>query len=117
MSSTDINTMCKTLKKWLLTTDNLIENGTYSDIFPSDHEEVNSVETGYDFKMFCKHDKEPFYFGKEALLKANNEGVKIKHVGIKLLEKGIPRADYDILTPAGEKIGYMVNGVCSPVIG
>jgi aminomethyltransferase len=43
--------------------------------------------------------------------------VKIKHVGIKLLEKGIPRADYEILNSAGEKIGYMVNGVRSPVIG
>jgi aminomethyltransferase len=81
------------------------------------HEEVNPVETGYDFSIFCKHNKEPFYFGKEALLKAKNEGVKIKHVGIILKEKGIPRADYDILNTAGEKIGYMVNGVRSPVLG
>lgn len=81
------------------------------------HEEVNPVETGYDFSMFCKHDKEPFYFGKEAILKAKNEGVKIKHVGIKLLEKGIPRADYEILNMTGEKIGSMVNGIRSPVIG
>ena len=81
------------------------------------NEEVNPVESGYDFKIFCKHDKEPFYFGKKALLKAKNEGVKIKHVGIKLLEKGIPRAGYDILNSAGEKIGYMVNGVRSPSIG
>jgi len=81
------------------------------------HEEVNPVETGYDFKMFCKHDKEPFYFGKEAILKAKNEGVKIKHIGIKLQEKGIPRADYEILNTAGEKVGYMVNGVRSPAIG
>ena len=81
------------------------------------NEEINPVESGYDFKIFCKHDKEPFYFGKEALLKAKKEGVKIKHVGIKLLEKGIPRAGYDILNTAGEKIGYMVNGVRSPTIG
>ncbi|MEE9410791.1 MAG: glycine cleavage T C-terminal barrel domain-containing protein, partial [Candidatus Heimdallarchaeota archaeon] len=81
------------------------------------HEEVNPVETGYDFGIFCKHDKEPFYFGKEALIKAKTEGVKIKHVGIKLKEKGIPRADYEILNTAGEKIGYFVNGVRSPVIG
>ena len=81
------------------------------------HEEVNPVETGYDFSIFCKHNKEPFYFGKEAILKAKNEGVKIKHVGVILKEKGIPRADYDILNTAGEKIGYMVNGVRSPVMG
>ena len=80
-------------------------------------EEINPVEAGYDFKIFCKHDKEPFYFGKEALLKAKKEGVKIKHVGIKLLEKGIPRAGYDILNTAGEKIGHLVNGVRSPTIG
>ncbi len=43
--------------------------------------------------------------------------MKIKHVGIKLLEKGIPRADYDVLNTAGEKIGHFVNGVRSPVIG
>ena len=81
------------------------------------HEEVNPVETAYDFKIFCDHFKEPFYFGKEALQKAKNDGVKIKHVGIKLLEKGIPRADYEILNTAGEKIGKMVNGVRSPTIG
>ncbi len=81
------------------------------------HEEVNPVETGYDFSIFCKHDKEPFYFGKEALLKAKNEGVKIKHVGVLLKEKGIPRVDYEILNTAGEKIGYMVNGVRSPIMG
>ena len=81
------------------------------------HEDVNPIETGYDFSVFCKYDKEPFFFGKEAIIKAKKEGVKIKHVGIILKEKGIPRADYEILNTAGEKIGYMVNGVRSPVMG
>lgn len=53
---------------------------------------------------------------KEAILKAKEEGVKIKHVGIILLEKGISRAGYDILNQDGEKIGYMCNGVRSPIM-
>ncbi|MHA1258367.1 MAG: glycine cleavage system aminomethyltransferase GcvT, partial [Candidatus Heimdallarchaeaceae archaeon] len=81
------------------------------------HEDVNPIEAGYDFPVFCKLDKEPYFFGKDALLKAKEEGVKIKHVGIILKEKGIPRADYDILNTQGTKIGYMVNGVRSPVMG
>lgn len=80
------------------------------------HEDVNPIEAGYDFPVFMKVDKEPWFFGKEAILKAMEEGVKIKHVGIILLEKGIPRAGYDILNQDGEKIGYMCNGVRSPVL-
>ncbi|UJG39542.1 MAG: glycine cleavage system aminomethyltransferase GcvT [Candidatus Heimdallarchaeum aukensis] len=80
------------------------------------HEDVNPIEAGYDFPVFMKVDKEPWFFGKEAILKAKEEGVKIKHVGIILLEKGISRAGYDILNQDGEKIGYMCNGVRSPIM-
>lgn len=81
------------------------------------HEDVNPYEAAFGFPAFCKIDKEPFFFGKAAVTKAKQEGVKIMHVCIKLKEKGIPRAGYDILNKNGEKIGHMVNGGRSPTIG
>jgi aminomethyltransferase len=81
------------------------------------HENVNPIEAAYDFPVFMKADKKPFFFGKKAIIKAMKEGVKIKHVGIVLKEKGIPRAGYQIVNKAGEPIGAMCNGVRSPIMG
>lgn len=53
MSSKEIKTMVNTLEKWLLTTDSLIENVTYSEILFSDYgkefysDYVDLVEIGY----------------------------------------------------------------------
>ena len=51
-------------------------------------------------------------------LKAQKEaGVQRKLVGFEMLEKAIPRAHYDIVDAAGEKIGEVTSGTMSPSLG
>lgn len=59
--------------------------------------------------------KKPTFIGREALLKQYKKGITIKRIGIRMLEKGIPRRDYDILKN-GEKIGQVTSGTFSPIL-
>ena len=47
-------------------------------------------------------------------LKQKKEGISKKLIGFKMLEKGIPRKDYDILNNENEKIGVVTSGTMSP---
>ncbi|MBK9192553.1 MAG: glycine cleavage system aminomethyltransferase GcvT [Crocinitomicaceae bacterium] len=54
-------------------------------------------------------------FTNSANLKAQKEaGVKRKLVGFELVDKGIPRHDYDIVDATGKKIGIVTSGTMSP---
>jgi len=61
-----------------------------------------------------KFDKENF-IGKEALLKQKEEGLKRRRVGIKMIDRGIPRKGYGIYKE-GEKIGEITSGTFSPFL-
>jgi aminomethyltransferase len=62
-----------------------------------------------------KFDKE---FTNADNLKAQKEaGVKRKLIGFEMLEKAIPRAHYDIVNAAGEKVGEVTSGTMSPSLG
>ncbi len=50
----------------------------------------------------------------EALKKQKETGVDKKLVGFKMVDKGIPRHDYEIVNAAGEKIGVVTSGTMSP---
>ena len=52
-----------------------------------------------------------------ALKKQKEEGVKRKLVGFKMIDKGIPRHDYEIKDAAGAVIGRVTSGTISPVLG
>jgi len=54
------------------------------------------------------------FTNSEALKAQKEAGVKRKLVGIELLDRGIPRQGYDILSPEGEKIGVVTSGTMSP---
>ncbi len=62
-----------------------------------------------------KFQKENF-IGKDVLLKQKREGVKRKRVGIRMLERGIPRSNFEIFDDKNEKIGYMTSGTFSPLL-
>lgn len=62
-----------------------------------------------------KFQKENF-IGKDVLLKQKREGVKRKRVGIRMVEKGIPRSNFEIFDDKNEKIGYMTSGTFSPLL-
>jgi aminomethyltransferase len=51
------------------------------------------------------------------LKKQKEEGVKKKLVGFKMIEKGIPRHDYQIKDANGNVIGKVTSGTMSPMLG
>jgi aminomethyltransferase len=51
------------------------------------------------------------------LRKQKEEGVKRKLVGFKMVDKGIPRHDYEIKDASGKPLGKVTSGTMSPVLG
>jgi aminomethyltransferase len=52
-----------------------------------------------------------------SLKKQKEEGVKRKLVGFKMVDKGIPRHDYQIKNAQGNVIGKVTSGTMSPLLG
>lgn len=52
----------------------------------------------------------------EALKKQKEEGVKNKLIGFKMIDRGIPRHDYEIQDADGNTIGRVTSGTQSPVL-
>lgn len=57
------------------------------------------------------------FTNSSALQKQKQEGVKRKLVGFKMIDKGIPRHDYEIKDGQGNVIGKVTSGTISPVLG
>lgn len=62
-----------------------------------------------------KFDKE--FNNSENLKKQKEAGVTKKLVGFELIERGIPRHDYEIVNKEGEVIGVVTSGTQSPSLG
>ena len=56
------------------------------------------------------------FVNSAALKKQKEEGVQKKLVGFELIDKGIPRHDYEIVNSAGENIGIVTSGTMSPTL-
>ena len=54
------------------------------------------------------------FTAKGILEKQKAEGIKRKLVGFEMIDKGIPRHNYEIKDSAGNKIGYVTSGTQSP---
>ena len=54
------------------------------------------------------------FTAKSILEKQKAEGLKNKLVGFEMIDKGIPRHNYEIKDAAGNKIGYVTSGTQSP---
>ncbi|MDN4166526.1 glycine cleavage system aminomethyltransferase GcvT [Cytophagales bacterium LB-30] len=57
------------------------------------------------------------FTNSEALKKQKEAGVSRKLVGFELLERGIPRHDYELASPSGDIIGKVTSGTQSPTLG
>ena len=57
------------------------------------------------------------FINKENLEAQKKEGVAKKLVGFELLDKGVPRKDYDIVDSNGNNIGVVTSGTMSPSLG
>src|SRR6185436_19309724 len=54
------------------------------------------------------------FTAKNILEKQKAEGLKSKLVGFEMIDKGIPRHNYEIKDATGNKIGYVTSGTQSP---
>lgn len=57
------------------------------------------------------------FTNSENLKQQKEEGVKRKLVGFRMVDKGIPRHDYEIKNDKGEVIGQVTSGTMSPLLG
>lgn len=57
------------------------------------------------------------FINSKALLAQKEHGVTKKLVGFKMIEKGIPRAHYEVLNSDGTVIGELTSGTISPTLG
>jgi aminomethyltransferase len=57
------------------------------------------------------------FTNSENLKKQKEEGVTKKLVGFELLERGIPRHDYEIVDSDGKNIGIVTSGTMAPTVG
>lgn len=56
------------------------------------------------------------FINKDIFLKQKTEGVSRKLVGFELMERGIPRHDYEIADAEGNIIGKVTSGTMSPML-
>lgn len=57
------------------------------------------------------------FINHESLKKQKEKGIQKRLIGFKLLERGIPRADYPVLNAEGKEIGVVTSGSQSPSLG
>ena len=74
---------------------------------------TNPIEAGLGWVV--KLDKGDF-IGREHIQKMKENGAKRKLVGFKMLDRGIPRHDYKLLSMAGEEVGIVTSGTMSPTL-
>ena len=77
-------------------------------------ESINPYEAGLGWVV--KLDKGPF-IGREALQRIKAEGPRRKLVGLEMIGRGIARAGYRVITPAGEDVGEVTTGMPAPTVG
>lgn len=73
---------------------------------------ISPLEAG--LSMFVKLEAKSF-IGQEALAQQKSDGVRRKVVGVKMVDKGIPRAGYPVLAD-GREIGFVTSGTMSPTL-
>lgn len=81
--------------------------------FNEDYEKHTPLETGYKWIVKFNHE----FIGREAIEKQKFEGIKVKFVGMVMIDRGIPRHGHVIYNVDGEDIGHVTSGTMSPVLG
>jgi len=81
--------------------------------FDPESEPRTPYEAGIGFAV--KLDTE--FVGRDALEQLDAEGVDEKLVGIRLLDRGVPRHGYDVVDEDGHVVGAVTSGTMSPTLG
>jgi len=75
-------------------------------------EHITPLESGLNFGVFFDDRN---FIGKFALLKQKNECIRNRLIGLKMVERGVPRKGMTIFK--GErKIGFITSGTFSPIL-
>jgi aminomethyltransferase len=78
-------------------------------------DELNVFEA--NLGRYCKLDKGTAFVGRDALLKIQEDGgPKKKLVGLEMVDRGIGRDGYPVLSAAGLQIGYVTSGSPAPFL-
>ncbi len=75
---------------------------------------TSPIEAGLGWITRFTDDKD--FIDKDILLKQKEEGVDRKLKGFVMLERGIPRHDYEVVNEEGKVIGRVTSGTMSPVL-
>lgn len=78
-------------------------------------EDITPLEAGLRFAV--KWDKQDKFIGQDALEKQKETGVEYLSRGFELLERGIAREGYPVLSESGEELGSVTSGTQSPTLG
>ena len=73
---------------------------------------TSPIEAGLGWITKFTDDKN--FINKENLLKQKKEGVLRKVVGFEMIDRGIPRQDYEIVDAEGNSIGHVCSGTQAP---
>lgn len=76
-------------------------------------EYINPIEAGFGFFV----DKQGTFIGSDIIHKDRERGPSRKIVGLELLDKGIARHGYPVLSADGEEIGIITTGYKAPTVG
>ena len=76
-------------------------------------EETSPLEARIPYAVKFKVD--PHYIGYDELKRQKEEGVAKTRIGLVMIDRGVPRKDYDVLFE-GESIGKVSSGVMSPLL-
>ncbi|MGI9527686.1 MAG: glycine cleavage system aminomethyltransferase GcvT [Weeksellaceae bacterium] len=76
------------------------------------NEETTPLEAGLGWitKLNTK------FIGSDVLKKQKEDGVTRKLVAFKMIDRGVPRHDYDLVDADGNKIGHVTSGTQSPML-
>jgi aminomethyltransferase len=84
-------------------------------LYGNDIDDTTSpIEAGLGW--ITKFTEEKKFIDKDLLLKQKKEGTQRRLVGFEMIDKGIPRHGYPVVTASGEKIGVVTSGTMGPFI-
>ncbi|HLQ96769.1 MAG TPA: glycine cleavage system aminomethyltransferase GcvT [Pseudogracilibacillus sp.] len=76
--------------------------------------DITPVEAGMKFAV--KVNKAEDFIGKEVLQQQIEQGPTRVLAGLEMIDKGIPRTDYEVLNIEGDSIGVITTGTKSPTL-
>jgi aminomethyltransferase len=82
-----------------------------------DFDPEENPRTPYEAGIGFAVDLDGEFVGRDALAEQHERGVEERIVGLRLLERGVPRHGYPIASPDGDRLGTVTSGTMSPTLG